>query len=980
MNAMEEFLRRVTAAGEGALVISASGPGGWRDTPFADPQAACEYAASMAESHDVYFALSRFRDARPFHRTQANALAQRALWADVDCGEGKDYPGIHDALGALGAFLGATGLPMPLVVCSGHGLHLYWPLNEDIPTERWRPLAERLHGVCLRFGFRVDPSRATDAASVLRLPGTTNHKRGGRAPVEVWHDAPASDLPALEALLLSLPADPVAGAAAPAPGLAPELPAFAAGMFGSFQSEGGERDWQGVVERCRQVREMGSAPYPAWMLAARVILRTTGGPALVHDLSRAAPGRYDPRACDRLIASLMRQPGFPPSTCAAFQRECPGRCEGCPHKGKINTPWALGGLPAPEPVVMAASAMETADLVGELEVDTQYGTIEIMPFRSADGAWQVVPGQGIFHIVEDGDGTPRHIRVSATELYIHTLCVDYSGTLAQRTYIMRKIAPGRAAVDMPFNIADAYGPGKMDTWLAQCGLLAGPAAQKSMRDFMQTYLAAVQNNLPELRVRNRFGWDRDTDHATGRAEPCLIIGQSSYSARGERPVRLDDRARSLAQDFAERGTVEGWRPVADLYRLLGQPFAQLMVCASFGAPLMKAGLGTATNVAYSLWDAAGGKGKSSVLRACASVWGDPSRLLMGRNDTQAARFQHFAVYHNLPVLIDEITSMEDADLASMLYDIVNGREKARSTSGGGALMERGQWETVTMLTSNTGVYETLREFRSQTTATAMRVIEMQCDFRDYTGLPEIKAINTALAAARANYGVAGRVFARFIAGDPGALGGAAAYAERFATTHARGADERFWLFGMAIPLFAGRIARALGLVSYDMDALERWCAGTLLPSLREGAKQERLSGGDLMAAFLNDHLDSTLIVRARSRDAMKSLPAATAPVVGAGGVSVDPYVVQLPTRRLEIRREMDSGTVYVSTRALRSWAKAHGVSLDTMLKDLSGRGCLPWGAEASRRLLGQDVPAMPEVRASVFRLRLRSDDEEKEKE
>ena len=142
---------------------------------------------------------------------------------------------------------------------------------------------------------------------------------------------------------------------------------------------------------------------------------------------------------------------------------------------------------------------------------------------------------------------------------------------------------------------------------------------------------------------------------------------------------------------------------------------------------MPLGINTATNVAYNFYDTVGGKGKTSLLYALASVWGDPTSLPLGRTDTIAAKYQQYSVYHNLPILIDEITGMKAEDMANMLYDLVNGREKNRSNRSGTELQRGGSWQTITVSTSNQSVYEMLKTFREQTLATSMRVIEMRCD-------------------------------------------------------------------------------------------------------------------------------------------------------------------------------------------------------------------------------------------------------------
>lgn len=981
---IENFLRLVTPS-QGIHGLSVKPPrGAWRDIPC-DSQAQMEtLALSYGQTCDVYFALSSF--SAPFSRKANQALYQRSFWLDVDCGpekaaKGEGYASQSDGLAALRGFLRQSGLPMPFIVSSGYGWHLYWPFTVDIQTASWKALAHRLALGCKALGFRVDPARTEDPSSVLRVPGTNNHKRGQAQPVEIRAMPKQCYNPVdLARTILHLPIpksepSPIPKVAAPA-GMQAMAEFFHTDSFTKPPEGLPPKDWQDMVRRCAQIRHMGESSYPAWMLAARTLLHSTGGTAIVEALSKydGGTGKYDPAAVRRLCNSLESRPDVGPATCQAFRACNPKCCANCPYWTKIKTPWSLGGIPAQAPITMPAVDMRTVDLTqGEIPLGSTENTMEITPFRSDDGRYQVVPGQGICVNYEDDEGVPRFRVLTPIEVYIHTLCIDGTqGGVPKRTYLLRKIAPGCAPVDIPFALEDALGPQKLELWMAECGMLPPPKAKKEVYQFMNTYIAAIQNKLPEVYVRNHFGWDKWTDRASGKTYPGFIVGQTMYTATGEKQIRLDERAASIAPKLTSKGTLEGWKAVPALYQRLDQKFAQLLMCASFGAPLMKYGLGTATNIAYNFWDVNGGKGKSSVLKALASVWGDPGQMLMGRTDTHAARFQQYAVFRNLPALIDEITGIYDADAASMLYDIVNGREKARSTSSGTGLAASGQWETVTVFTANQSMYEALRDYRAQTSATCMRLIESVCDFKDYSGTPEALVINQALSAARDNYGLAGRQFMQTILAKPQLLDWVKNYAEQFAVKHAVTADERFWLYGMAIPLCAGRVAKILGLLPYDIDVLEQWCVNVLLPQLRSKVKVAVPTGGNLLTDFLNDSLADTLIVRTHSRKTLTNVK-----ISNQFASTMDPYVAQLPTRSLLVRRELDTGNTYVSSSALRIWCKRRGISLDSMLTDLGLRGFAPYGVAPMRFCLGSDVSTLPQSRQQIYKFRCVMEEENK---
>ena len=91
---------------------------------------------------------------------------------------------------------------------------------------------------------------------------------------------------------------------------------------------------------------------------------------------------------------------------------------------------------------------------------------------------------------------------------------------------------------------------------------------------------------------------------------------------------------------------------------------------------------------------------------------------------------------------------------------------------------------------------------------------------------------------------------------------------------------------------------------------------------------------------------------------------------GNTGVVEDPFVVQLPTRKLYIRRELDSDVVYISSRALSKWCKDHVISLDNMLQELTRLGYASYGLNTKRSALGKDVPVLVGGTQTVYVFRV----------
>ena len=95
---------------------------------------------------NVYFACASFTESGK--RTQENAGYMKSFWLDLDCGEDKPYPSQADALEALLSFCQTMKLPMPTIVSSGRGIHVYWVLKESIKKDEWNPVAKQLKILC----------------------------------------------------------------------------------------------------------------------------------------------------------------------------------------------------------------------------------------------------------------------------------------------------------------------------------------------------------------------------------------------------------------------------------------------------------------------------------------------------------------------------------------------------------------------------------------------------------------------------------------------------------------------------------------------------------------------------------------------------------------------------------------------------------------------------------------------------------------
>ena len=170
------FLQRVLPS-TGFYVTTVINPDGRRQGFFATVEELAKAVVGLDQrGNNTYFALSAFVEKGS--RKQENVRATKVIALDVDCGEGKPFPTWKEGLSALGQFVQQMGLPKPLVIHSGNGLHVYWAMTEELEPVRWKPLAEAMKAAAKDKGFDIDPTVPADSARVLRPVGTTNPKSG----------------------------------------------------------------------------------------------------------------------------------------------------------------------------------------------------------------------------------------------------------------------------------------------------------------------------------------------------------------------------------------------------------------------------------------------------------------------------------------------------------------------------------------------------------------------------------------------------------------------------------------------------------------------------------------------------------------------------------------------------------------------------------------------------------------------------------
>ena len=443
-------------------------------------------------------------------REQSTAHALPALWLDLDCGEGKDYPDQLQAAQAFHGWLQTTGVAAPsFIVSSGYGLHVYWKLDRPVPHDQWLPVAKHLKQACRVHDLKTDPARTSDAASLLRPPGTHNYKRQGPMPVTVLVDnGTAINLQQFRA---SLPMVGPLGA----------VPASTPSGEWDVSVKHPPGDANKIADKCQQMGQMrfhkGALPEPQWRAGLSILWRCEDGDILIHDWS-SGDERYDPdQTRDKAAGTLG------PATCRHFAELNPEGCAGCPHAGTIASPISL------------AYAESMPEVEGE-----DAGPLKVPGYT--------VTKEGIF-MEPAADGGPL-TKIADFPVWIEEareLAMAHENVIRATLILSWEDVRGRR-YHVPITQAELHDTRQWTAWLANNNLASfvhGPQ--------MATYISKMH------KVRYRERGARIVYDSLGwyRGQELFVTGCQGVTATGSEDIIVD--AKGPLADLKAQGTLEAWR-------------------------------------------------------------------------------------------------------------------------------------------------------------------------------------------------------------------------------------------------------------------------------------------------------------------------------------------------------------------------------------------------------------------------------------
>jgi hypothetical protein len=917
------------------------------------------------KAHDHYICMSTQALAEPLIdkrgvpyqkaiRSRHNAVQIKSFFIDVDVKDGA-YPDQQTALKAMAEFLKATGMPRPTVLVSSGtgGLHIYWTLDQPITLDEWQPYATALAKACMMQGFITkseDLAIIVDGARILRLPGTFNHKGGGRLPVKLLGTS-AQDL-SFEAIKTALEPFREQGVAQALPPRQLDPLASGGDLAAGIERSAPPVNLDNVALECAFIAEAlatGGKSFGGdlWRSSLLCASFSVGERADAHRVSHGYP-HYDPAETDKVYDDRVRYRleknlGWP--RCDTIARGFAG-CAACPHRTKGKSPLNFQAYVAPPAPVVTAPGNPPAPITPP-QHQLNGHAVAIPNSDMPPGYVRGTTGI-IFKLTPQPDNTTQHVPVCSYPI-LKGWVQDNPWTLMFST----RISPTRAIqVMLPYE--DLGTKNTLVKRLGGQGIAVNDRQTKLLGEFFVAWIDKLREVKASVVSAIPMGWHMaDNGDIAGFA-----YGGDIYTPTGKTHASLPDR--EIGKQYTPRGVIDPWRVAVKMITDQNQPQLNAIIATSFAAPLVK--LTGYKGFLLSIYSADSGIGKTTAIEIAQAVWGVP-RAVQGLTDTHASFGKRIGQLQSLPVYWDEIKTDKDADeFVNTIFQITRGREKNRMKSDT-SLQAGGEWDTLIIVASNNSMIDHVARGTRATTAGIHRVLEYTAHKSTQFKL-DFGTVTRLVSQCNDNFGRAGQIYAEFLGNNVDRI---RKDIEALSTVlhqkyNAR-PEERNW-FGTIVCLLLGwKYAKECGLVDGSTQELQAFLLDYALANIR---KTNVAQGADLskeinIAEILSQFLRHVKTRHALLTDEMQLV---------AGRPPLNGYKVLSDTSKLEalwVHSSLKQGVVRFACTEFNTWLRNNKLPIQVVIDALTQT----YGMTRSNGRLGAGTPYAWDVKAHYYEIQNR---------
>lgn len=857
-----------------------------------------------ANGYNAYFALATFTSGG--NRRVDNIKSIKSLFLDLDCGEKKPYPTKKAAVVALQNFCKELNLPKPILVDSGRGVHVYWVLEEPVSYAEWLPVSEQLKEVTKQLGLIADPAVTADGARILRVPETNNYKDTPPNKVTVFsgETPPPTKLSAFTELLSAVvPKMPSVANLPPSTKVNGTTSALMDALIGNKQGK-----FKNLVLKtakgkgCEQIKiiikDQANISEPLWRAGLSIAKHCVDAEKAAELISKDYPDYDEDETLNKL--DLIKGPYL----CERFNELNPDICENCPHWGKIKSPIVL---------CQEIAKADDSDNVVEVEPDkvTDVASTEVVVpkypvpyFRGKNG--------GVYVTMHDNKSDePFDMLVYEHDVYVVGRVVDPQ---EGECIVMRLHLPNDAMREFNVPLSAATSREEFRKIISYNGLMLIGDQIGAFMVYIQTWVRELQQKFTAANARRQFGW---TDDNQG-----FVLGDKCYTANGIMANYGSSATMQFFPAFKPKGTLEGWKQMADFYYRHDMLLHQWMMGVSFGSPLMQ----FIDNIPYAhlhVHSDDSGYGKTTGLMSAVSIWGNYKSLIVSQKDTKNANFNRAEIYKNIILPLDEVTNADPKLLSDFTYEAssIDARQKNRMTGGSNKERVRGEeWAFLCVSTGNASMLERIATYKRLPKAEAQRILEYRISGKKFSDSRELVEFNNLLAS---NWGHAGPIYITYLMQNQEEVGTMMRQAwDYLGNKYGLITENRFWLAHCTCTLVGTAIAIKLGLVRYDYQKLVGF-GKQLINQNAYGEVVQNKSPQDLLVEFMNENYNNILQINSGydlySDEALTNFKAKETP----------------RGHNLVARYETDTNMLYIVPKFLRVWCAKNQLNAAGLIEKLT---------------------------------------------
>ena len=858
------------------------------------------------KQQNAFVALSTFTG---FSRKADDAVYCKSFFIDLDVGddEEKKYRTKQEALDALEAFLKETELPPPIRVDSGRGIHAYWPFEEDVLIEEWKPYAEKFKSYCLDNNLLIDRAVTADAARVLRAPDSLNYKEDPPLPTFIIDDTLNSYSfeefkqflgviePSIESILQMLPKG--------------ELSDDQKAML---KTDNFETTFERIAIRsldgdgCAQIAAVLTNPngvsYDTWVGALSIAVKCDDGETAIHKMSED----YEGYSYEATVKKAYHSGIEGARRCETFAKENPEKCQGCRHRGVISSPIQLGKALK---IAVEVASVNSSGTFNVPAVNQGFTLPDaLFPYsRGVTGGIYYVPSPTV-----DKKGVVIHSDpVQVTQHDIYPIKRVYS-QFDKECLVIRAILPNDQAREFLFPIKYTYSIEKFKEIMSSYGVLFSPignGAQYFMNYIYKWGQYLINNQEAEI-MRPHMGWTDDDTHESFVAGKIEIKRDGTVVNAPTSPL-----CHEVAKLLVPRGSFEQWKVSANkLNTKTLETHAFTMLCG-FGSPLMSFTTTQGVTMAIS---GKSGSAKSGALYAALSVWGNPKGMSIATDEgaTKNGFAGRYASLHNLPFGLDEVGNMDSKILSGLISKISFGGTKIKMQGSINAEREvQAPASLIGIMTANGELYDKLKLNKANPEGEVARLIEFKLSREPQYLLDHPEEGPNIFDEFNKHYGWAGPEFVKALVAhsDYEIKQMIQRWVEKFKVDFGNYGPYRYYENLVAAAMTAGEICNAADILELDLERIYKYIVGQMIMIRDDVVKISDLDYESLLGNYINAHQTNILALR-------------------------DAKIVMEPRGPLLIRADADKGILSINQAEFNKYLNGLQVSTREFLFNMKQSG------------------------------------------